>query len=236
MTAWRVVMHNDRAGNFVGVVGFFTVVTCIRRVVEKAIVHYMKNVRKISDFAFPPGMAYPAFEIVAFLFLFPGLANSCIVALGDACTPWPFKCFAALVLSGMLGLFGWLYSLIRTGDKLVTFSQTRNGFDAAEDFKGYDRMFQFKNKHSETPKGRYKRFVTALDRLDFGRWTPISAHGKYTAKIFQARVRRSQCRRRRRRRRLRRQRYCAESAVLLPFSHFTHANLSTSSDAWHDLY
>jgi hypothetical protein len=203
-------------GNFVGVVGFFTVVTCIHRVVEKAVVHYMKNVRKISDFAFPPGMAYPAFEIVAFLFLFPGLANSCIVALETECTPWPFKVFAALVLSGMLGLLGWLYSLIRTGDKLVPFSQTREGFNAAEDFKGYDRMFQFKNKHSEKPAGRYKRFFTALDRLGFGRWTPISAHGKYTAKIFQARGR--PCyrhRRRRRSRRRRRRRRCAESAVLV---------------------
>ena len=84
-----------------------------------------------------------------------------------------------------MGLLGYLYSLIRTGDKLVTFSQTREGFNAAEDFKGYDRMFQFKNKQSETTVGRYKRLVTALDKLDYGRWTPISAHGKYTAKIFQ---------------------------------------------------
>ena len=172
-------------GNFVSIVCFFTVVTCIHRAVEKTVVHYMKDVRKISDFAFPPGMAFPAFEIVAFLFLFPGLSNSCIIAMQTECTPWPWKLFAAIVLAGCLGLLGYLYSLIRTGDKLVTFSQTREGFNAAEDFKGYDRMFQFKNKQSETTVGRYKRLVTALDKLDYGRWTPISAHGKYTAKIFQ---------------------------------------------------
>jgi hypothetical protein len=154
-------------------------------VVEKVIVHYMKSVRKISDFSFPPGMAFPAFEIVAFLFLFPGLSNSCILAMQNECTPWLWKGFAAIILAGNLGLLGYLYSLIRTGDKLVSFSQTREGFNAAEDFKGYDRIFQFKNKHSETPGGRYKRLITALDSYAFGRWTPISAHGKYTAKIFQ---------------------------------------------------
>ena len=73
---------------------------------------------------------------------------------------------------------------MRTGDKLVSFKETREGAVPA-DFKGYDRVFQFKSAHVETQSGRYKRFFTALDRFDFGRWTPVSPRGKYTAKIFQ---------------------------------------------------